>query len=200
MGSCPRERAGSCSTRWKPRGRKAPSSAVTRAGRARATRASQEVGISIGVMQPGQPGVHVSRGGRTGELPRACRRGDPDHRGRGTAAAGLGLRPLPGLGEARDRRGRVGAARRARRRCPATGPGLVYPVDATALKHGAGVTQETKDGDGGLRRHGGGRADPVRGRRAPRRRGRCGSDACGGSRRPCCCLRSSGSPSWSTAS
>ena len=26
-------------------------------------------------------------------------------------------------------------------------PGLVYPVDETALKHGAGVERETSDGD-----------------------------------------------------
>ena len=26
-------------------------------------------------------------------------------------------------------------------------PGLVYPVDEAALKHGAGVSQETTDGD-----------------------------------------------------
>jgi hypothetical protein len=26
-------------------------------------------------------------------------------------------------------------------------PGLVYPVDETALRHGAGVSEETTDGD-----------------------------------------------------
>ena len=59
-------------------------------------------------------------------------------------AAAVGLRPLPAVDRARVRRRRRRAVRASRRR-DAIGRGVIYPRSEVALRHKAGVEQETRE-------------------------------------------------------
>ena len=105
--------------------------------------------------------MYHARGG-AGGLPRPLRRVPADRRGRGAAAEGVGLRALPAVDGARLRR------RRRRRRASSSavgarrkGRGLRYPVDEVALRHGAGVEEETTDPSEAYARFAEDRADPL---------------------------------------
>ena len=97
----------------------------------------------------GRADGHVPLGGRSGGLPRRLGRGGPDRRGRGAAAARVGLRALPAEHEARDRRGRKRSVPRDRgRRSRARRSRLLgFTVDEVAKRHGASVEEDTTDGD-----------------------------------------------------
>jgi hypothetical protein len=64
-----------------------------------------QLGFGIAVLGPGQPMSMYRWESDQGGLPRPRRDGDPDRRGTGTPAAAVGLRPLPSVRGAHDRRG-----------------------------------------------------------------------------------------------
>ena len=120
----------------------------------RHSRASLEFsssGIYLDVSRAGRADGDVPLGGRSGGLPRGGRRGAADRRGRGASAATVGLRALPGRHEACD----LGAGdgplpgARGRRPRPVDGPGLGRrdTVDEAALRHGAGVEEDTTEAE-----------------------------------------------------
>ena len=77
-----------------------------------------QVGINISVLGPGEPMAMYHWEADQEDFLVLAGEAAADHRGRGAAAAGVGLRPLPAQHEAHDRRRRRRPRRRARRRSP----------------------------------------------------------------------------------
>ena len=86
-------------------------------------------------------------GGRPGRVPRALGRVHADRRGRGAAAAAVGLLPLPGGRQPCDRRRGRRAVRDPHARLPARVKELHYLVSEVAAKYGASVAKETESPD-----------------------------------------------------
>ena len=129
------------STRARPGGTRTTSSAAS--STSRATCASPSSASTSPSSHPGSPRMYHGEEDQEASCPR--RRGPAPGRGRGAAAPPVGLLPLPALDGARDRgRGEgpcvfIGSARAARARA------CSIPRDV-ALKHGAGVREDTSSG------------------------------------------------------
>ena len=106
----------------------------------------EQFGINLSVLQPGQPMCLYHGEEDQEDFLVLCGRGGAADRRRRASAQGVGLRPLPAVDGARDRRRR----RRARRWCwPSvrdSTTGVVYPVSELAARYGASADIEHRRG------------------------------------------------------
>ena len=121
-----------------------------------------QFGVNLFVLEPGEPmSVYHGRGGPRG-LPRARRTLRAAHRGGGAVIGAVGLRALPRLDRAHDRR-------RGRRLHASSSPSVraavtasASRVDEAAAKRGASAERETSDGSEAYARFQPGRETPYR--------------------------------------